>query len=147
MSVNQMVEEFLRHRRATEQFCALMPDPHFDYAFREGSLTFGAQAMHLAGAADWFLSFVDGVQPARPDPVPQTPAAIRDHLARNTRTVVARMEAIDDLERVVSFWNQGPAPVWAVLGRLREHEAHHKGQMMQMLRNCGVTEKLFYIVP
>jgi uncharacterized damage-inducible protein DinB len=29
---------------------------------------------------------------------------------------------------------------------MREHEAHHKGQMMQMLRMCGVSEKRFYVV-
>lgn len=143
MNAAQMGEEFLRHRKATEQFCAVMPDAHYDFKPWDGSLSFGALVMHLAGAANWFLNFVDGQPSSRPDPAPRTPAEIRAYLAQNTQSAVARMEALTDLEQTVDFRGQH-VEIWVLLSRLREHEAHHKGQMMQMLRICGVTDNLFY---
>jgi uncharacterized damage-inducible protein DinB len=145
MNAAQMVEEFLKHRRATERFCAVMPDEQFGFKAWEGALSFGALAVHLTTAADWFLSFLDGVPVSKPHPEPATAAEIRSLLAKNTESVVARMSALTDLERTVEMRGQ-QVPVWMVLSRLREHEAHHKGQMMQMLRMVGVNEKLFYTV-
>jgi len=44
---------------------------------------------------------------------------------------------------VVSFRGK-EVTVAFLMAALREHEAHHKGQMMMMARMCGVTDKLFY---
>ena len=35
-------------------------------------------------------------------------------------------------------------PLGILLGQMREHEAHHKGQMMAMVRMAGVKDELFY---
>lgn len=146
MTAAQMVELFLRHRKITVQFTELMPDEQFHYKPWDGSLSFGQQAVHLATAGDFYLSFADGTPVTRPDPLPQAPGDVRAFLAQKTEEQVARINGLgDDLTRTVSFRNKD-VELWMLLGQMREHEAHHKGQMMQMLRMIGNRDQLFYAV-
>lgn len=148
MTAEQMVQQFLRHRQITQQFCDLMPDAHFGFQAYPGGMTFAALALHLATAADFYLSAAEGVPFQRPDPaaLPQAPAAIRSHLADRTAAQVRRIAGLgDDLDRLVAFRDK-QVPLGILLGQMREHEAHHKGQMMMMLRMVGVRDELFYAV-
>lgn len=140
---NFYVDQFLRHRRATIQFANVMPAEQWDFKPYEGALSFGQLVAHLAGAGDFFLSFTDGVQLDR-STVPTDRAGILDFLAQKTEEQVTRIEkAAADTERTIDFRGT-PMTVGALLANLREHEAHHKGQLMTYLRMAGVTEKLFY---
>jgi len=146
MTAAQMAEQFLRHRRITVQFTEVMPEEHFDMKPWDGALSFGASALHLASAGDFYLSNADGGSPARPDPMPATPAEIRAYLVKKTAEQAERIGNLgDDLTRLVTV-RTNEVPLWILLGQMREHEAHHKGQMMQMLRMAGNRDKLFYAV-
>lgn len=140
---NFYVDQFLRHRRATIQFANLMPAEQWDFKPYEGALSFGQLVSHLAGAGDFFLSFTDGVQLDR-STVPTDRAGILDFLAQKTEEQITRIEkASAETERTVDFRGT-PMTVNALLANMREHEAHHKGQLMTCLRMAGVTDKLFY---
>lgn len=148
MTAAQMVEQFLRHRKITEQFCAVMPDDKFDFQPFEGGLSFGAMATHLATAGDFYLSFAEGIAHNRPDPasLPKSPSEIRAYLTAKTAEQAERIGKLgDDLDRSVTFRNK-EVPVGILLGQMREHEAHHKGQMMTMIRMVGIKDELFYAV-
>ncbi len=141
-----MMEQFLRHRKVTEQLCAVMPDDKFDMRAWEGALSFGALATHLANSGEFYLTWCEGNKPTRPDPAtqPQTPAEIRAYLAARTESQAARILALgDDLDRPVPVRDK-QVPLGILLGQMREHEAHHKGQMMAMVRMAGVKDELFY---
>jgi len=146
MTATQLAEQFLRHRKITVQFSEAMTDDQFDMKPWDGALSFGATALHLATAGDFYLGMADGKSTARPDPMPSTPAAIRAYLTTKTAEQTERIENLgDDLNRAVTFRDK-EIPLWVLLGQMREHEAHHKGQMMQMLRMVGNRDKLFYAV-
>jgi len=147
MNATDMVNQFLRHRKAVLQFCDVMPDEHFEFAPWAGALSFAALALHIAGAGDYYLASAQGVPFQAPDAatLPTSPAAIRSYLQQKTEEQAARLGDIHDLtNRVTVRGNE--IEVGILLGQMREHEAHHKGQMMTMLRMCGVTDKLFYAV-
>lgn len=146
MTAAQMTELFLRHRKITVQFADLMPDEHFEMKPWDDALSFGATALHLAGSGDFYLAVADGESKTRPDPMPATPAEIRAYLATKTAEQAERIGNLGgDLDRLVSI-RTNEVPLWVLLGQMREHEAHHKGQMMQMLRMAGNRDKLFYAV-
>lgn len=142
---NFYVDQFLRHRKATLQFANLMPAEQWNFKPYEGALSFGQLVAHLAGAAEWFLGHFDGVAFDRSN-VPADRAGILAFIEQKTAEQVARIEqASAEPERLVDF-RGNPMTVNAMMANLREHEAHHKGQLMTYLRMAGVTEKLFYTV-
>lgn len=146
MTAQQMVEQFLRHRKATERLCALMPEDQYDFKAWEGAMSFGAMATHIATSGDFYLAVCEGIKPTRPDPatLPGTPAEVKAFLARKTAEQAERIGKLgDDLDRVVSFRDTA-LPLGLMLGQMREHEAHHKGQLLLMLRMVGVREELSY---
>ena len=148
MNAQQMVEQFLRHRKVTEQFCAVMPEDQYDLKAWDGAMSFGAMATHLALSADFYLGWCEGIAPSRPDPatLPKSPAEIRAFLAKKTLEQAERIGRLgDDLDRPVKVRDK-EVPLGIYLGQMREHEAHHKGQMMQLVRMAGVKDELFYAV-
>jgi uncharacterized damage-inducible protein DinB len=148
ITADDLAQAFLRHRKVTQQLCELMPDDRFEFAPWEGAMSFGALALHLANSADFYLAMAEGKEIQRPDPAtqPKTPADIRGYLARKTDEQLARIGRLTgDLDRKVSARGR-EVPLSLLLGQQREHEAHHKGQMMTMLRMCGNRDELFYAV-
>jgi uncharacterized damage-inducible protein DinB len=146
VSADDLVQAFLRHRRVTQQLCELMPDDRFGFTPWEGAMSFGALAVHLANSGDFYLAMAEGEPITRPDPAtqPKTPAEIRAYLARKTDEQAARIGHLKgDLDRPVSARGKD-IPLSLLLGQQREHEAHHKGQMMTMVRMCGNRDELFY---
>ena len=147
MTGQEMAEQFLRHRKVTEQLCAVMPEDKFGFKAWDGALSFAALANHLATAGDFYLSLAEGAAYNRPDPatLPKTPADIRAFLAKKTQEQADRMVKLgDDLDRPVTVRGK-ELPLGIFLGQMREHEAHHKGQMMMMARMCGVKDELSYV--
>jgi uncharacterized damage-inducible protein DinB len=142
---NFYVDQFLRHRKATIQFANLMPAEQWDFKPYEGALSFGQLVAHIAGAGDFFLGLADGIAFDR-STVPQDRQGILAFLAQKTEEQVTRIEkAATEPERTVDFRGT-PMTINALLANLREHEAHHKGQLMTYLRMAGVSDKLFYVV-
>ncbi|HLO02315.1 MAG TPA: DinB family protein [Symbiobacteriaceae bacterium] len=142
---NFYVDQFLRHRKATLQFANVMPAEQWNFKPYEGALSFGQLVAHIVGAAEWFLGHFDGVAFDRAT-VPQDREGILAFIEQKTAEQVARIEkAAAEPERLVDF-RGNPMTVNAMMANLREHEVHHKGQLMTYLRMAGVTDKLFYTV-
>lgn len=142
---NFFVDQFLRHRKATLQFANLMPAEQWNFKPYEGALSFGQLVTHIVGAAEWFLGHFDGASFDR-NSVPQDREGALAFIEERTAAQVARIEkASAEPERLVDF-RGNPMSVNAMMANLREHEAHHKGQLMTYLRMAGVTDKLFYTV-
>lgn len=148
MNAEQMATQFLRHRKITEQLCNLMPDDQFGLKAFDGALSFSEMATHVANAGNYYLTLAEGGTPGRPDPAtqPKTPAEVRAYVAAKTTEQAGRIAALgDDLDRPVTVRDkQLPLGIW--LGQMREHEAHHKGQMMHLVRMAGIRDELFYAV-
>jgi uncharacterized damage-inducible protein DinB len=142
-----MVAEFLRHRDIVQQFCEVMPDEHFGFTPWEGGFTFAGHARHIVHGGDYYLCKAEQVEFNSPTPEtqPKSLYEIRTYLKQKTQEQTERILRLTDLERVVSIHGD-ERPVALVLGRMREHEAHHKGQMMLILRMCGVRDKLHYTI-
>jgi uncharacterized damage-inducible protein DinB len=141
---NDHVNFFLRHRKATIQFAELMPEAQYDFRPYEGALSFGQLVAHIAGSTDFYLSFCDGTPFVRPDAAIMTPAQIKAYLAQKTEEQAERISKLD-VAQVVDF-RGAPTMIGIIQSFIREHEAHHKGQLMTYLRMCGITDKLFYVV-
>lgn len=144
--MSKLVDAFLRHRRVTEQFVNLMPEEHFGFAAFEGGLTFGQLAVHLMNSGDNLLTSATGGTFTPPDKesLPKEPADIKRYVTERTNAQIALIEGLgDDTERKVTF-RGNEMTAGDLLARQREHEAHHKGQMMMMLRMCGMKDQLFY---
>lgn len=142
---NFYVNQFMRHRKATMQFAHLMPAEQWNFKPYEGALSFGQLVAHIAGAGNFFLGMADGAAYDR-SAVPQEREAVLGYLEQQTAEQGARIEkASADPERTVDF-KGNPITINALLAGMREHEAHHKGQLMTYLRMAGVTDKLFYTV-
>lgn len=136
------VSFFMRHRKATIQFAELMPEAQYDFRPFEGALSFGQLVAHIAASTDFLLSFADGKEPAKPDPN-WTPAEIKAFLTQKTEEQCERIRNLD-VAKVVDFRGT-PVMVGVLEGYMREHEAHHKGQLMTYMRICGITDKLRYV--
>jgi uncharacterized damage-inducible protein DinB len=148
VTADDQVQAFLRHRKVTQQLCDVMPDAHFGFKPWDGAMSFGDLALHLANSADFYLAMAEGKEVVRPDAAsqPKTPADIRAYLAKKTDEQAARIGHLTgDLDRKVTARGR-EVPLSLLLGQQREHEAHHKGQMMMMARICGVRDELFYTV-
>ncbi|HVB09440.1 MAG TPA: DinB family protein [Bacillota bacterium] len=148
VSADDLTQAFLRHRKVTQQLCDLMPDAQFGFKPWDGAMSFGALAVHLANSADFYMAMAEGKEVTRPDPAsqPQTPADIRTYLAKKTDEQAARIGHLGgDLDRKVTARGH-EVPLSLLLGQQREHEAHHKGQMLTMLRMRGNRDELFYAV-
>lgn len=140
---NDHANFFMRHRKATIQFAELMPEEKYDFRPFEGALSFGQLVAHIAGSTDFLLSFTDGKELVKPDPN-MTPAEIKAYLDQKTEEQAERISNLD-VAKVVDFRGT-PTMVGVMESYIREHEAHHKGQMMTYLRMCGITDKLRYVV-
>ncbi len=146
VTADDLAQAFLRHRKVTQQLCDLMPDAQFGFKPWDGAMSFGALAVHLANSADFYLAMAEGKELVRPDPAtqPQTPAEIRAYLAKKTDEQAARIGHLTgDLDRKVAARGR-EVPLSLLLGQQREHEAHHKGQMLTMVRMSGNRDELFY---
>lgn len=140
---NFYVDQFLKHRNATIQFATLMDAEQWNFKPYEGALAFGQLVAHVAAATNFFLSFADGAAYDRAG-VPTEREGILAYLEAQTASQVERIEqAATEPQREVNF-RESPMTVEALLANMREHEAHHKGQLMTYLRMAGVKEKLFY---
>ncbi|MBX5465758.1 MAG: DinB family protein [Clostridia bacterium] len=145
MTPDEMVEGFLRHRRATQAIARLMPDERFDDHPWEGGRSFGELLLHIVDSADAMLGGAAGQPVEPPAERPSTPAAIRAYLEARTPAQETLVRALAADPRGEVRWRDAALPAEVLLARAREHEAHHKGQLMLLARMAGVREAMFYV--
>ena len=147
MDAETLVGMWLRHRQVTQQLARVMPAEHFGFKAWEGGQSYGDLLVHIVNAAGRQLDTAEGKEPGSTSQgeLPATPEAIRAWVDEQTARQTERLRTVaDDPNRTVSS-RGAPLPLQVFLAQMREHEAHHKGQLMMMARMCGVRDELFYV--
>ena len=158
----EMADSFRTVRKNTLQVAQDIPDDKYGFRAAEGVMTVGEMLAHLASSTHWAqqLHFVEqkkevGMEDfgrymaeskALTDSLKTKPEIIAALESRG-RDFAARLEAMTDaqLAEHVAF----PSPIqppsrsrFEMLLSIKEHEMHHRGQLMLMERMLGIVPHL-----
>ena len=148
-NTQQMMQEWLRHRRVLPELLAGLNDEQIGFKPWDGAMTLGKLALHIAGSTDAFVSFAKTGEFARPSvPECRTADEVRrtvDELTAKTQAAYASLSDADlEVERDASHMGlKGPAKMF--LAAARDHEVHHKGQLFVYVRMAGVEKVPFFV--
>lgn len=158
----EMADSFRTVRKNTILVAQDIPEDKYNYRAAEGTMTVGEMLAHLAASTHWAeqLHFVEkktsvvmedfGRYMAAGKTIGEalrTKADIIAALEARGKEFAARLEAMADAELAehVSF----PAPVqppsrsrFEMLLSVKEHEMHHRGQLMLIERMLGIVPHL-----
>lgn len=141
--IEDFVAEWQVERSNTIRLFKLITDESLSQAIVPGGRTLGFLAWHLAATFHEMMSHtglqVDG--PAPQDPVPAEAAEIVRHYERASASVVeqVRQQWTDAmLEDDISAYGQTFSRGF-MLDMLIRHEAHHRGQIMVLMRQAGLN--------
>jgi uncharacterized damage-inducible protein DinB len=132
-------QAFMRHRGALLAFLDSIPEDKVNFRAWEGGMTLLELLDHLAHSGDRVLAMSRGEAPPKPTPA-TTLAEVRARLQDNAQQVVQALEGLteEQLNQTVEAFGGRRMPVFTLLDFLREHEAHHKGQIWLMARMLGL---------
>ncbi|MDI3317057.1 MAG: DinB family protein [Bacillota bacterium] len=146
MTSEELLQSFWRHRKATQRIADLMPDERFGFRPYEGWRSFAELVLHVADATDRMLAPAAGKAPAQgASPSPEGAAAIRRYLAAKSASQEELVRTLAADPRRPVEWRGMQMPAELLLAQAREHEAHHKGQLMLLARLAGVRDEMFYL--
>ena len=158
----ELAEGFRTVRRNTVQVAADIPEDKYDFRAAEGTMSVREMLAHLATATYWAeqLHFVEKKHEVAMDDFGRymaagkaigdalkTKADIVASLETRGKEFAGRLEAMTDaqLGERVSF----PAPIqppsrsrFEMLLSVKEHEMHHRGQLMLIERMLGIVPHL-----
>ena len=94
---------------------------------------------HLAHSGARFLAMSRGEAAQKPTPA-TTLAEAKVRLQEDAQQVVQALEGITEerLHQTVEAFGGRRIPIYVLIDFLREHEAHHKGQIWMMARMAGL---------
>ncbi|MGE7694418.1 DinB family protein [Lysinibacillus sp. NPDC094177] len=139
--VDDFLNEWSASVQGTIQVLKAVTDEKLDQSIVEGHSTLGWLGWHLVGAAGYF-SYLAGLKVPmirQEDPIPATAAEIvatYENLANSVKEEAAKLSDEDLLEEVKGF--TGPIARGALLRVMVDHQTHHRGQMMVLLRQAGL---------
>ena len=145
----QMMQDWLRHRRVLPELLAGLNDGQIGFKPWDGAMTLGKLALHIAGSTDAFVSFAKTGEFARPSmPECTTADDVRravDELTAKTQATYASLSDADlEVERDAAHMGlKGPAKMF--LAAARDHEVHHKGQLFIYARMADVEKVPFFV--
>jgi len=158
----EMADSFRTVRKTTIQVAQDIPDDKYDFRAAESSMTVAEMLAHLASSTHWAeqLHFVEKKAEVSYEDFGRYMAAgkaLADKLQTKTDILAAlesrgqdfagRLESMTDAElgEHVSF----PPPIqppsktrFEMLLSVKEHEMHHRGQLMMMERMLGIVPHL-----
>jgi uncharacterized damage-inducible protein DinB len=159
---NEMAESFRTVRKNTVQVAQDIPEDKYDYRPAEGVMSVREMLAHLASSTHWAeqLHFVEARREVSYEDFGRYMAegkAVADGLTSKAAIVAAlesrghdfacRLEKMSeaDLAEHVAF----PAPIqppsksrFEMLLSVKEHEMHHRGQLMLVERMLGIVPHL-----
>ncbi len=132
------------HRAALLELLDQIPDDQGDFAAWDGGMSFQGLTDHLAGAGERTLATLRGEAPQKPEPSKDFSSA-KQRLCDNAATMQETLSNLSEeqLGTVIEAFGGRKMPLSTLLEFLREHEAHHKGQVWMMARMIGVTPPMF----
>lgn len=140
-------DHFLRHREVTQALATRLPDERASFTPWPGAFTLAGLIAHMAATHHMFVNIALGREWAWPDPaaLPQDMAGVRallDDLTARDAADIAAMTP-DALAGPLRSAINRDLPPWEWLDKAREHEIHHKGQLMLYARLCGEEVPFF----
>ncbi|GAB3538137.1 hypothetical protein GCM10027443_32520 [Pontibacter brevis] len=152
-SVEETVKEWERAKAYTKEYLDAMPEAGYALKPTPEMRSFAEQMLHLTDANYGFAAAATGAK----SPVGQgeSEKTADKSKANVTRLVMAGYDFVINnakgmtpaqLNEKIKLFNQFEMTKGAALGKLFEHQTHHRGQTTVYLRLAGVTppqEKLF----
>lgn len=157
----KLSDAFRTVRKNTIQIAEEIPEDKYDYRPAEGTRTVAETLKHLAVCTDWpidahsqrltefkFEMFAAVMaKMGQAEAALHTKAEILKALHENGEKYATFLEGLSDevLGEMVSFppqANQPPKSRFEMLLSPKEHEMHHRGQLMLMERMLGITPHL-----
>ena len=154
----ELAESFRTVRKNTIQVAEDIPEDKYGFKAAEGCMTVAAMLSHLASSTHWaqqvhcvekktdvtmedfgrYMAEMTTAQAAL-----TTKAAIVEALKANGEAFAKQLESMAEaqLAEVVTFPGGGKTRFEQLLG-VKEHEMHHRGQLMQVERMIGVVPHL-----
>ncbi len=134
---------FLTHRKALEGLIDKIPEDQANFQSWDGSMTFKTLADHLTASCLRFSAMAAGSAPDAFEPSDSFNTA-KTKLKASTETTTSALKSLsnDQLNALIDAFG-GKMPVYALIDIMREHEAHHKGQLWMMARMIGVEPGRF----
>ena len=149
-SGEDMAKRWMAHRRVTLDLLDRIPDDRASFKPWPDAMTCAQLAAHIGGSHHMFATLAAGLPFERPDPatLPADLPGVRDLLRRLTEEDEATLNGLtaDDMRREVTM-RAGAMPANDALAMAREHEVHHKGQLFEYARICGVESVPGWIRP
>lgn len=145
----QIANNFLVHRDITQEVLRRIPDDRAGFQPWDGAYTVCELASHMAAAYHMFVEIAIGRGVIVPDrgAWPKDLPGVRQFVKEMTERDMALVREISDdglaTAAIGAFDRVLPARLW--LGFGRDHEIHHKGQLMLYARMCGADVPLFFV--
>lgn len=140
---------WLSHRKSLELLVDKLSDEHLSYTPWEGAMSLSELVVHTVGATNMFVTIVkEGEQKPAGEPQEiRTAEELRKLVRDLTANTQATLETITDAElsRTVQFASMSMTGQ-AMLDMAKEHEIHHKGQLLTYARMCGIEDLPFFII-
>ncbi len=131
---------FMLHRNALTLLLDKIPDDQGDFKAWDEGMSFKSTADHLSSSTNYVISTIQGQAPEKLEPSADYAAA----KAQLQTTTTAMQKALADLSEeqlnsTVNVLGGRDMPLYSFIDFMREHEAHHKGQLWTMARMIGVA--------
>jgi hypothetical protein len=138
-STQEYIQRFMLHRGALVDLLEKIPDSQGDFKAWEGGMSFLALTDHLSGAGINLVNMAVGKDRVKLEPSPNLAAAVarlKDTTSQIQHTIASLTP--EQLSQVTAGFRGIPLPAYALVDLMREHEAHHKGQLWMMARMVGI---------
>ena len=135
---------FMMHRAALLELLDKISDDQGDFKAWDEGMSFQQLTDHLSGSSERGLAMLQGEAPQKPKPSKDF-ASAKQRLHDNTGAVQQTLAGLGDkqLGTVIEAFGGRKMSLATLLEFLREHEAHHKGQVWMMARMVGVEPPMF----
>lgn len=142
-SGNAYVEAWLRHRLVLLELLELIGDEHVNFQPWDEALPLGKLALHIATAGEMFVQTVQAGEFRRIAPVTcenmDDVRRVVSELTESTKNALSDLtdEQLNNVVATAQIFGVD-LPGKALIGAMRDHEIHHKGQLFVYARMVGV---------
>lgn len=138
------LRSFMMHRNALLGLLDKIPEDQAGFQAWDDGMSFKALTDHLASSSGYVSDTIEGGAPNVLEPS-ENLAAAKARLHEKTGTLKQTLSGLDEtkLNTMVEVLGGQNMPLYAFIDFMREHEAHHKGQLWAMARMIGVAPGSF----
>lgn len=144
-TIAPFLEYYAKVRQRTEKLIAVIPEVHWDWAYRPGKFTIADQVRHIAAIErDMFAETVQG-RPCRYQgcgrELAEGPEAVLQYFKSCHEASLAIFSSLSDadLQRKCRTPGNVAITTWKWLRAMTEHEIHHRAQLYLYLNLLDVN--------